>query len=86
VHQAHVTAGAVCQGADRGLVHPADDQVAFPVPDPLPPGGDRGPVVDQHGRGHEPDLRSQGCRRRLRSGGPVRSGTVSCLLSPPFPP
>jgi hypothetical protein len=34
--QAQIAAGAVDQGADRGLATPADDQVAFPVSDPQP--------------------------------------------------
>ncbi len=50
-HEAHVAAGAVPEGGDRGLIHPPGDQVAFPVPDPLPLRCGREPVLDQQGGG-----------------------------------
>jgi hypothetical protein len=46
VDQAHISAGAVDHGADRGLAGPADDQV-FLVTDPQPQLSIGRPVVNQ---------------------------------------
>jgi hypothetical protein len=86
VDQAQVAAGPVGQGADRGSAGPADDEVSFPVADPVTACGLVGPLVDQHGRGDEAGLALECGAAALAQRPPGRSFLVSCLLSPPLPP
>lgn len=80
-----VTAGAVHQGGDRGLVAASDDQVAFPVTDADAGADDRWPVVDQLGGRDEPAASLVGAPTSFahRPAGPQLLG--ECAAQAAFP-
>ena len=86
VQQHHEAGGALDQGADRGPVLGADDQVALPVAGHRPVLDLGWPLADvDHVR--DPPRRSAGpaLRRGWRSARPVRSRSVSSRRSAPRP-
>jgi hypothetical protein len=82
----HVAAVPLDQRADRGTVLAARDQIAFPVADSDAGSTTRGRWSMSADGELKRTARWFGRRRRLRSGRPVRSRLVNCLLNPPLPP
>lgn len=68
VHEPQVAAAPVDEGANRGLAHPADDEVALPVPDPLAVFDRERAGVDELGRSEEAHLASVGPPATLTQG------------------